>query len=63
MLVPVGDAFTVKDEIKNVITAVAKTTHYWREHLPLDVKRALMLQTQIERLKKHFRGWTGRAAS
>src|SRR5262249_41651341 len=33
LLVPVGEEFTVKYEIKNVITAVAKTTHYWREHL------------------------------
>jgi sirohydrochlorin cobaltochelatase len=33
LLVPVGEDFTVKHEIKNVITAVAKTTHYWREHL------------------------------
>jgi sirohydrochlorin cobaltochelatase len=33
LLVPVGEDFTVKYEIKNVITAVAKTTHYWREHL------------------------------
>ena len=40
LLVPVGDYFTVKGEIKNVITTVAKTTHYWREHLPIDVKRA-----------------------
>jgi sirohydrochlorin cobaltochelatase len=63
LLVPVGDYFTLKGEIKNVITAVAKTTHYWREHLPLDVKRALMLQTQIDRLKQHVRGWTRHRAS
>src|SRR5258708_755149 len=33
LLVPVGESFTVEHEIKNVITAVAKTTHYWREHI------------------------------
>jgi hypothetical protein len=33
LLVPGGEDFTIKHEIKNVITAVAKTTHYWREHL------------------------------
>jgi sirohydrochlorin cobaltochelatase len=63
LLVPAGDYFTVQGEIKNVITAVAKTTHYWHEHLPLDVKRALVLQMQIERLKSHVRGWTRRRVS
>src|SRR5262249_33512097 len=33
LFVPVGENFTVEHEIKNVITAVAKTTHYWREHV------------------------------
>jgi sirohydrochlorin cobaltochelatase len=33
LLVPVGEDFTIVHEIKNVITAVAKTTHYWKEHL------------------------------
>jgi sirohydrochlorin cobaltochelatase len=60
--VPVGDYFSVKGEIKNVITAVAKTTHYWREHLPIDVKRALILQTRIEWLKRRVGRWTGRNA-
>ena len=31
--VPCGARFDVSSEIKNVITAVAKTTHYWKEHL------------------------------
>ncbi len=29
---PAGPAFKLEAEIKNVITVVAKTTHYWREH-------------------------------
>jgi sirohydrochlorin cobaltochelatase len=62
LLVPVGDYFTVKGEIKNVITAVAKTTHYWREHLPIDVKRALILQTRIDWLKRRVGRWAGRLA-
>ncbi len=33
LLVPVGEDFRLPDEIKSVITVVAKTTHYWREHL------------------------------
>ena len=30
---PVGPRFRLKEEVKNVITAVAKTHHYWQEHL------------------------------
>ncbi len=32
VLVPAGPAFTLKGEIKNVITAVAKAWHYWAKH-------------------------------
>jgi hypothetical protein len=32
LLLPVAEDFTIEHEIKNVITAVAKTTHYWKEH-------------------------------
>jgi sirohydrochlorin cobaltochelatase len=35
---PAGPKFTLGGEIKNVITAVAKTHHYWNEHLQ-SVKR------------------------
>jgi sirohydrochlorin cobaltochelatase len=30
---PAGPDFRLEREIKNVITVVAKTTHYWREHI------------------------------
>lgn len=53
LFVPVGDYFTVKSEIKNVITAVAKTNHYWHEHLPTEVKYTLALQ-------HHFAWWSHR---
>ena len=33
ILLPVGPAFRVEKEIKNVITVTAKTTHYWDGHL------------------------------
>ncbi len=33
ILLPAGPAFRVEKEIKNVITAIAKTTHYWSGHL------------------------------
>ncbi len=33
ILLPAGPAFRVEKEIKNVITVVAKTAHYWTGHL------------------------------
>jgi sirohydrochlorin cobaltochelatase len=33
LLLPAGPDFRLKYEIKNVITAVAKTHHYWTEHM------------------------------
>lgn len=30
---PAGPAYRIEKEIKNVITALAKTTHYWVEHM------------------------------
>ena len=50
LFVPVGDTFQLKKEVKNVITAVAKTTHYWEEHLAIEVKQALAFQESIERM-------------
>ena len=35
LFLPAGPNFRVKKEIKNVITSVAKTVHYWRAHLRL----------------------------
>ena len=32
LFLPVGPAFRIDEEIKNVVTAVAKTHHYWAEH-------------------------------
>lgn len=47
LLLPVGPGYTLKGEIKNVITAVAKTTHYWAEHVPADARAALALQDRL----------------
>jgi hypothetical protein len=30
---PAGPDFRLEREIKDVITVVAKTTHYWQEHI------------------------------
>ncbi|HEX4996497.1 MAG TPA: hypothetical protein VFX87_16070 [Methylomirabilota bacterium] len=32
LLVPAGPGFALEDQVKSVITVVAKTHHYWREH-------------------------------
>jgi sirohydrochlorin cobaltochelatase len=57
LFVPAAAHFTVKGEIKNVITAVAKTTHYWWEHLPPDVKRALLVERRLREFTTRLRGW------
>lgn len=55
LLVPVGESFQLEKEIKNVITAVAKTTHYWNEHLAPEVKQALAFQDKIEGVWRKIR--------
>jgi sirohydrochlorin cobaltochelatase len=34
---PAGANFKLDKEIKNIITVVAKTYHYWREHIQATV--------------------------
>jgi hypothetical protein len=34
LFLPAGPDFRVEDQVKSVITVLAKTHHYWREHLP-----------------------------
>ena len=60
LFVPVGEWRAVGGEIKNVITVVAKTTHYWREHLPAEVKQTLAAQEQLTALGARLRGWLRR---
>jgi sirohydrochlorin cobaltochelatase len=47
LLLPAGLGYTLKGEIKNVITAVAKTTHYWSAHVPADARAALAFQDRL----------------
>jgi sirohydrochlorin cobaltochelatase len=61
LLVPAGERFELKGEIKNVITAVAKTTHYWGDHLPPEVRTTLAIQEQIGRLTRGIARALGRA--
>jgi sirohydrochlorin cobaltochelatase len=52
--VPVGERFTLKGEIKNVVTAVAKTTHYWSDHLAAELKTALVWEERFARLQQRL---------
>jgi hypothetical protein len=38
---PAGPAFRIEKEIKNVVTVIAKTTHYWMGHMVLSQRRAI----------------------
>jgi hypothetical protein len=38
---PVAPAFRLDKEIKNVITVIAKTCHYWMGHMPVVQQRAI----------------------
>jgi hypothetical protein len=32
LLVPAGPGYRLQDQVKSIITVVAKTHHYWQEH-------------------------------
>ena len=38
---PAAPAFRLEKEIKNVVTVIAKTCHYWMGHIPRDQKAAI----------------------
>lgn len=58
--VPVDGSFLLKGEIKNVITVVAKTTHYWDAHLAAGMKRYLAWETATSHAWQRLRRWFGR---
>jgi sirohydrochlorin cobaltochelatase len=60
LFVPVGDQFRLKQEIKNVITAVAKTHHYWEAHLAAEVKQTLAVQAALAYVVARLRRWAQR---
>jgi sirohydrochlorin cobaltochelatase len=41
VFLPVAADYAVEREVKNVITVVAKTTHYWQDHLRREVTQSL----------------------
>ena len=38
---PAAPHFRIEKEIKNVVTVIAKTSHYWLEHMPRSQQRAI----------------------
>ena len=58
--VPVDGSFRLDGEIKNVITVVAKTTHYWQQHLPAETKQTLAAEAL---LRNWWAGWRRRLAA
>jgi sirohydrochlorin cobaltochelatase len=49
LVLPAGPAYRVEKEIKNVITAIAKTSHYWLGHMQPARRRAIAnLFTEME---------------
>jgi hypothetical protein len=56
VLVPCGTSWTIKGEVKNVVTVIAKTTHYWADHVPSEMKAALAVQEGLKRFGAVIRG-------
>jgi hypothetical protein len=40
---PASPAFRLEKEIKNVVTVIAKTSHYWMGHIPREQQRAIAI--------------------
>ena len=60
VLLPVSDHYTLTGEIKNVITVVAKTTHYWDVHVQAELKTVLEWETKLKQVVARLRGWVQR---
>jgi hypothetical protein len=41
LYLPAGPEFRIAKEIKNVITAIAKTCHYWTGHMPAEQQKSI----------------------
>lgn len=57
--VPCGVDWPVKGEVKNVITVVAKTTHYFADHVPADLKATMAVEEGLSKLGALFKGLFG----
>jgi hypothetical protein len=61
LLVPCGEHYALKGEVKNVITVVAKTTHYWADHIPDAVKTTMAFEDLIGNLGRRIKKLFGKA--
>jgi sirohydrochlorin cobaltochelatase len=61
LFVPAGARYEVKGEIKNVITVLAKTTHYWQDHIASEMKSTLALEGALRKVGGALRGLLGRS--
>jgi sirohydrochlorin cobaltochelatase len=41
LFLPAGPQFRLQKEVKNVVTVIAKTCHYWLQHTPEDQQRSI----------------------
>lgn len=54
--VPCGEHFALKGEVKNVVTVVAKTTHYWADHLSSDVRATMAVEAGLSKVAARIKG-------
>ena len=59
-LVPCGADWSVTGEVKNVITVVAKTTHYWQDHIAREMKATLAVEDALNKIGGKVRGLFGK---
>lgn len=58
--VPCGESYQTKVEVKSVITVVAKTTHYWQDHVANEMKAAFVLEDTIDKVGSALKRIFGR---
>lgn len=61
--VPCGERYTIKGEVKNVVTVVAKTTHYWADHLSSDVRATMAVEAGLSKVAARIKGLFSRKAA
>ena len=60
VFVPCGEHWTTKGEIKNVVTVIAKTTHYFADHVSNDMKATMAVEEGLNKLGAMFKGLFGK---
>ena len=47
IFVPIASTFALSGEIKNIVTVIAKTSHYWEDHVLNEVKTLMAWESRI----------------